>query len=342
MRKLVQLLAVPLGLVLALGLSGPAAAQQEPLVLSATTPLPDVAGGDFDHFAVDLEHDRLFVSAEVNGTIEVFRLSSGAHLLSMKDVAKSPHKLIFLPGKNELFVADAGDASCKIVDATDYHIIKRIPLAPQPDSGVYDPASRIFYVGNGGHGSQSQTSYISMISVDSGEVIGRISVPADTLKAMVIDEKNHKLFVNMRDKRQIGVVDLQRKTLAAVWPVPGPSRNSAMAYDPDHHRLFIGSRNPGKLLVLDSRNGTVIDTLNIVETSDEITFDKAHHRLYITGSSGLDVVAQEGADRYAVVQHVDTLGGKTSVYVPSLQQFYVVHTKGDQASEAGLQVFKVR
>jgi hypothetical protein len=43
-----------------------------------------------------------------------------------------------------------------------------------------------------------------------------------------------------------------------------------------------------------------------------------------------------------LVQHVDTLGGKTSVYVPSLRRFYVVHTKGEQAAEAGLQVFKVR
>jgi hypothetical protein len=41
------------------------------------------------------------------------------------------------------------------------------------------------------------------------------------------------------------------------------------------------------------------------------------------------------------VQHVDTLGGKTSVYVPSLKQFYVVHTKSAQVPEAGLQVFKV-
>jgi hypothetical protein len=38
---------------------------------------------------------------------------------------------------------------------------------------------------------------------------------------------------------------------------------------------------------------------------------------------------------------VDTHGGKTSIYVPSLKQFYVVHTKGDKAPEAGLQIFKV-
>lgn len=311
-------------------------------MLSGTTPLPDIAGGDFDHFAIDVRHDRLFVSAEVNSSIEVFRLSSGEHLSSLGNIARSPHKLVFVPEKNELLVADAKDASCKIVDASDYHVIERIPLAPQPDAGVYGAASRIFYVGNGGKDSKSETSYISMISTRRGNVIGRIPLPATTLKEVSLDEKHHVLYVNMRDKRQVGVVDLRRRALAAVWSLPGPSLNSAMAYDSDDHLLFIGSRNPGKLYVLDSRNGSVIDVLDIVDMSDDMTFDKRHHRLYIMGTGGLDVVAQRSRTRYELIQHVDTLGGKTSVYVPSLNRFYVVHTKGGQASEAGLQVFTVR
>jgi hypothetical protein len=52
-------------------------------------------------------------------------------------------------------------------------------------------------------------------------------------------------------------------------------------------------------------------------------------------------VAQDSPDHYHVVQHVDTFGGKTSIYVPSIGRFFVVHTKGDLAKEAGLQVFKV-
>ncbi|MDQ1450492.1 MAG: hypothetical protein QOK38_358, partial [Acidobacteriaceae bacterium] len=52
-------------------------------------------------------------------------------------------------------------------------------------------------------------------------------------------------------------------------------------------------------------------------------------------------VRQDSPDHYHVIQHVDTLGGKTSIYVPSIGRFFVVHTKGDLASEAGLQVFDV-
>jgi hypothetical protein len=42
-----------------------------------------------------------------------------------------------------------------------------------------------------------------------------------------------------------------------------------------------------------------------------------------------------------VIQHLDTLGGKTSIYVPSVRRFFVVHTKGGPAAEAGLQIFEV-
>ncbi len=72
-----------------------------------------------------------------------------------------------------------------------------------------------------------------------------------------------------------------------------------------------------------------------------MTFDPLHHRLYVTGAGGLDVVRQVNQCHYAIEQHIDTLGGKTSIYVPSLKRFYIVHTKGPQAAEAGLQVLSV-
>jgi hypothetical protein len=55
----------------------------------------------------------------------------------------------------------------------------------------------------------------------------------------------------------------------------------------------------------------------------------------------VDVFAQASPDNYRLIQHLDIPTGKTSVYVPSLKQFYVVQTKSEQVPEAVLQVFKV-
>jgi DNA-binding beta-propeller fold protein YncE len=313
-----------------------------PLAVLSTTPLPDVTGGDFDHFAVDLAHSRLYVSAEKYGSIEVFGLPDGQHLASVKTVARAPHKIVLANDGKELLIADAGDANVKVVDTKTFEVKKVVPLEPQPDSGIADRPGGIFYVGNGGVQSHKGNAYISLISLAHDSVIGRIDVPAGQLKAMVIDRSTYRLFVNMREKNEIGVIDLNTRKLASIWHVPGPSLNSAMAFDPKTRRLFIGSRNPGKLFVMDASNGSVIQSLDIVDISDDMTFDALHHRLYVTGAGGLDVVKQVDSNHYAIEQHIDTLGGKTSIYIPSLQRLYVVHTKGPQASEAGLQVLSVR
>jgi DNA-binding beta-propeller fold protein YncE len=290
---------------------------------------------------VDLGKDKLYVPSEVYGSIEVFKLRTGEHLSSVKGIVKSPHMLALMPDRNELFVADALDTACDVLDATDLHLIKRIPLEARPDAGVYDPVSRILYLGNGGSPANSETSYVSMISVDRKEVIGRIGLNAATLKGMVIDHQANRLYVNMRDKNRVAVIDLKSNTMAESWSFPGLKSNAAMALDEDNHRLFIGSRNPGALLVVDSNKGQLIATLKTVDVSDDMIFDAAHHRLMVSGADGVDVFAQDSRDSYRLIQHADTLGGKTSVYVPALKQFYVVHTKSAQVPQAGLQVFKV-
>jgi DNA-binding beta-propeller fold protein YncE len=336
-----RLIAAPPAALLTLFLSLNAVAVPAPLELVASIPLPAITGGDFDHFAVDLEKNRLFVPSEAYESIEVFNLKTGQHLRSATGMVKSPHMLQFMSDKNELFVADARNGFCDVLDATDLHLIKRITLEPGADFGVVDPVSRILYLGNGGKAAKSAFSNISMISIDRQEVIGRIRVEAATLKGMLIDHKANRLYVNMRDKNQIGVIDLNSKSVVQTWTFPGLNSNAAIGFDEGNHRLFVGSRNPGMLFVIDSASGQLITTFKTVNISDDMTFDAAHHRLIVSGADGVDVFAQDNPDHYRLIQHVDTFGGKTSVYVPSLKQFYVVHTKSEQVPEAALQVFKV-
>jgi len=314
---------------------------QQPLVLIKTIPIVDVQGGDFDHFAVDLQRNRLFVSAEKQQTIEVFNLKTGEHIQTGAGVVNTPHTLAFIADKNELLVADGGDGSCIILDGSDLHLIKRIPLEQGPDAGIYDPQTRIFYVGNGGRGAKTEFSYLTEVSVDQQEVIGRIRVESDNLESMAIDHSSSKLYVNLRDRKKVGIIDLKTKAVVQTWDVAGLNLNTPLAFDAKNHRLFLGARKPGKFYVLNSDTGEVVQTLNIVDISDDMTYDQQNHRIYISGAEGLNVIEQRDADHYEVVQKLDTLGGKTSVYVPSLDKFYVVHTKGDLVPQAGLQVFKV-
>jgi DNA-binding beta-propeller fold protein YncE len=216
---------------------------------------------------------------------------------------------------------------------------KKIPLQPQPDSGILDERTGIFYVGNGGVQSGKDYAYISMLSTQNEAILGRIRVPAGQIKGMAIDPQTRRLFVNFRDKNEVGLIDTNTNTLIGTWRVPGPSRNSAMTLDAEHRRLFIGSRQPGKLHVLDADTGKIVQAMDITDISDEMAVDPAHACVYVAGEGGLDVIRREQDGTYTKVQHIDTHGGKTFAFVPEYKRLYVVHTKGPLASQAGLQIF---
>ncbi len=315
-----------------------AAPASDPLVLLNTTKLPDITG-DFDHFAVDLKHNRLFVSAEVHHSIEVFDLRTGEHLRSAPGVT-TPHTIAFVPETNQLLVADGGDASCRILDGTDLHQVKRIALEAGPDAAYYDSVNRLFYVGNSGRGAKTDFSYITIISVDKADIVGKIRVESANLEAMALDREANLLYVNMRDKAQIGVIDLASKQVRQTWTVPDLKLNTPMAFDAANHRLFVVGRKPGKFFTVDTQTGKRVAVLDTVEIADDMTFDPEAKRIYITGSGGVSVFQQKSADQYERIAQFGTNGGKTSVYVSSLKQFYIIHTKTPE-DIAGLQVYKV-
>jgi DNA-binding beta-propeller fold protein YncE len=318
----------------------------EPVTLIHNIAVPNVAAGDFDHFAVDLKRGHLFVSAEVNHSVEMFDLKTGAHLQSLSGF-KTPHSLAFVPEKDELLVADGGDSALILVSGEDYHRIDRIQLidgsatthGDSPDAGYYDEANRLYYVGNGGISANMESSKISIYSVDQNKLIGDIDVATNNVEAMGIDNNTHRLFVNMRDHHEVGIFDLNTKQMIKTFTVDGMNRNTSLIVDPKSKRVLVAGRAPGILYVFDE-NGKQITQMSIIDVNDDMNFDPIQKRLYISGSQGLNVIHQDTPDTYTVMADIPTNGGKTSTYVPSVHQLYVIHPK-TSIDGSGLLVFHV-
>ena len=66
-------------------------------------------------------------------------------------------------------------------------------------------------------------------------------------------------------------------------------------------------------------------------------WDPILKRLYISGTQGLNVFHQDSPDSYREIANIPTNVGKTSFYVPSVKQFYVIHPK-TSVDDAGLLV----
>jgi hypothetical protein len=317
----------------------------QPVTLLSTTYLPEIVG-DFDHFAVDLKRNHLFVSAEVHHSIEMFDLKTGQHLKSIGGF-KTPHSVAFAPEKDELMVADGGDSSLVLLSAEDFHRIDRVQLidgsatgkGDSPDAAFYDAANRLYYIGNGGVSANQPDSVISIFSVDRGKLIGSIPIPGNNVESMKVDNLHQRLYVNIRDKKQIGVVDLKTRQVIHTWTTPDMNRNTALAVDAKQERIFVAGRSPGIFYVF-NREGKVVSQKSCVDINDDMTWDPVMKRVYISGTEGLSIFHQDTPDTYSEIANIPTNGGKTSFYVPQVHRFFVIHPKTN-VDIAGLLVYRV-
>jgi DNA-binding beta-propeller fold protein YncE len=286
------------------------AASQEktPLKLIETTPLPGFAG-DFDHFAADLKGNRLFLAAEDHKTVEVFDLKSGKSIHSITGFGQP-------------------------------HAMDTIKLPEGVDGAVFNPVNQYYYVESGGKTEHQ----LNIIDTKNFKHVGDITLPGNHSEAMKIDRAGKKMYVNLTGTSEVGVVDLQTNKLTTRWPIADAKVQNSMALDEPNNRLFIATRMPPKFLVLDTNTGKVVASLPCAPVNDDMWFDVARKRIYVTGSDTTTVIAQRDADHYEQIAEVPTgFRAKTSLYVPSLNRLYVaVSGKGKPDAKLALQIYQVQ
>src|SRR5439155_3729482 len=84
------------------------------------------------------------------------------------------------------------------------------------------------------------------------------------------------------------------------WPVVTAKSNFPMALDEANHRLFVGCRRPAKMLVYDTVSGKEVASVEIVGDTDDLFYDAARKRVYVSGGEGyLDVFQSQDGNREA-------------------------------------------
>ena len=317
-------------------LPGHAAAQ---LKLLQRIDVPGDVPGHFDHFGVDLEHNRLFATPEGGKSLEVFDIRSGAHLQTVSGI-KEPHAVLYRADLNRIYVTDGEDGSLRIIDGTSYRIIKTVELRRDADSIAYDPNTRYLYVVNGGKDADLNYSMISVIATDTGELIREIRINSNSVEAMALESRTPRMYVNNRAQNKIEVIDRAQGQILATWPLTKGKVNVSMGFDEEHHRLFVGCRDGG-MLVLDTNTGAELQRLPIANGTDDIVFDPATKRIYEAGDGAVDIYEEENPDRYKHLASVPTAPiAKTARLVPELQRYFVAAPKSG-AQAAQILVFKV-
>ena len=314
--------------------------QSAPLKLVQTFKLSADVKGNFDHFAIDPAGNRLFATPEAYKAVLVFDLKTGNLIHKISGIEK-PHAILFRPDLKRLYVTDGEAGDVKIVDSESYAILSTVRLLEDADSIGYDPATKFLYIDNGGGDVHQTYSMLSVVDTTAAEKVADIKIDGDTLEAMVLEKGSSRIFVNNKAKSQVDVIDREKRTLLASWPITLAKTNVAIAYDEANHRLFVACRSGG-IVVLDTQSGKEITALPITKGVDDLVFDPTSKRMYASCDGDVSIYQQTSPDNYKLLDKVPTGPlARTALLVPQLNRYFVAVPQHG-TTNAEVLVFEVR
>ncbi len=288
--------------------------------------------GRIDHMALSPDGRRLFVAALGNKSVEIVDTQKNVRASGIGGI-REPQGVVYVVELKRLVVASGGDDNVRIFDEG-LARVGTVPDLDDADNARYDADAKLVYVGYGGG---------ALVIIDPGKCakVGEIKLDGHP-ESFQLEKKGNRIFVNVPNADQIAVVDRAKREVITRWPVKEAGANFPMALDEEHHRLFVGCRRPSRVLVYDTNSGKLVTQTNCVDDTDDLFYDAAHERIYVSGGGGaITIIEQSDPDHYRWVGEIKTAGGaRTSLFSPDQGMIYVaVPHCGRQ--EAEIRVYQI-
>ncbi|MGN6370667.1 MAG: YncE family protein [Phycisphaerae bacterium] len=269
--------------------------------------------GGWDYVTLSDDGKKLF--APRSTFVQVIDTGTGKVLAQIPGTTKG-HGVALAAGKG--FATFGGDGTVVVFDATTYQVLGKIKTEADCDGIFYDAA----------------TQKVIVVSGD-GNSVWRIDPSADSATAKAEGplalggapesfafDGQGKAFINLMNKNEIAVVDLNAWKVTDHWSVAPAKQPVGMAYDPRTQRLFSSCRS-GQMVVLNATNGVVLSELGIGLGVDATVFD-GQRAIASCGDGTMTVVGEKSPGEYRVLQTVKTApGARTMVMDPHTHTIYL-------------------
>src|SRR2546428_488143 len=189
---------------------------KQPFRLVQTISLPNVKGR-LDHMDGDVKRKRLFVAGLENGTLEVVDLQAGKWVRSIPGFEK-PEGALYVPELNKLFVASGDDGMLRVFWGDTLDLLDPIQLDRGPNRIVYEPHSKLVYVGYGGKDAGKDYGEVGIIDAKKDKRIGGIKVVAHPPE-LLLDRSGTPLFVFIALGNQIQVIETNKRQIVSTSKV---------------------------------------------------------------------------------------------------------------------------
>ncbi|MCU1247195.1 MAG: hypothetical protein JWQ49_224 [Edaphobacter sp.] len=252
--------------------------------------------GGFDYVYADDAGRKLYVPRSgPAGRITVFDLDT---LKPAGEIANASAHGVAIDAKTQ-----HGFGSSKPVvmfDAKTLATIKTIDVQGGPDGILADPFTGRVYVFS--HGAPN----VTVIDANDGSIVGTVDLGGAPEQG-VLDGKGH-LYIDLEDKGSIAVVDTKALKLTTTYDLQGKGGTCAgLAMDVKNNILFAACRNPQTMVILNARDGKIIDTLPIGSGTDGAVFNPKRMEAFSSEGGGtLTIVKENSPTSFVVEQTLQT------------------------------------
>jgi len=264
-------------------------------------------GGDggMDYITLDPQNHLLYVPRSTHTM--VIDADSGKTIADIPG-QKHNHGVALAPDTGRGFITD-GEGSVVIFDLKTNAVLGTLKARPDADGIIYDKATGLVLVSCGDEG------VLVTIKADVDPKTGSIDAPIDLggKPEFLASDGTGKVYVNLEDKDQIAVVDLNARKVLAHWPVAPGGSPVGLSIDIAKHRLFVGCTDDGK----------VIADLPLGAGVDAMKFDG--QQAFASCRDGkMSIVGENASGKFEIVQTVTTaVGAKTMDVDPATHKAYL-------------------
>jgi len=281
-------------------------------------PAHQQAGG-FDHAAVHSGVSRLYVAHTCNDAIDVIDCAADKFLFSISNLTGVAGALVS-EEQGLVFTSNRSEDTVGIFKLNDEQNIHKIKVGVRPNGLAFDPMRGLLLVANVGDPDIPNSHTLSIVDVESREMIHSIHVSSRT-RWTIFDSASSCFYVNIAEPYQIIVIDSTNSTRvmrSMEIPAKGPH---GLDFDPATNRLFCAC-DAGKLFALDSYSGEILLEADLSGTPDVIFFNAALKHLYVAvGDPGVIDLFETDS-----LKHIDTIstekGAHTIGFDPAQNKVY--------------------
>ncbi len=307
--------------LLSLTLSATARAQSPHFQVA--DPLAIGGSGRWDYILADSANHLLYVPRTTH--TQVIDEQTGKVVADI-DGQKGNHGVALVPKVGRGFITD-GDGAIFIFDIKTNAVLGSIKAPADADGIIYDESTNKVIAVSGDGGVVLLIDPALNLKSDAVEMaidpaLNETSLDLGGKPEYLAADGQGKVYINLEDKDQVAVVDINAKKVLDHWPVAPGGSPVGMSIDRANKRLFIGCRKPAKMIVMSTADGKILGDFPIGTGVDATVFDAG--LAYASCGDGTVTVVGDKDGKLAVLDTIKTAqGARTMTIDPATHTLYL-------------------